>query len=140
MGQVGFRPGSIELAEGESKKLAALGDALKQRPDLLLNIRGSVAPEADGLALLRDKLTNGGQKSITEEQWSQAREAYLNGERSLPPEALNNLARDRGLAVRKVLADTQDVPEDQLFLLDPAKDAGVNGSGAVVVPFRLDVR
>ncbi|MCK7548730.1 DUF748 domain-containing protein [Marinobacter koreensis] len=140
LGQVGFRPGSIELAEGESKKLAALGDALKQRPDLLLNIRGSVAPEADGLALLRDKLTNGGQKSITEEQWSQAREAYLNGERSLPPEALNNLARDRGLAVRKVLADTQDVPEDQLFLLDPAKDAGVNGSGAVVVPFRLDVR
>ena len=140
LGQVSFVPGSVELAEGEAAKLSALTDALRERPELLLNVRGAVSPETDGLALLRDELTDGGQKELSDEAWAQAREAYLAGERTLSPEALNNLARDRGLAVRRLLTDTQEVPGDQLFLLDPARNAQVGAKGNVVVPFTLDVR
>ncbi|WP_239038026.1 DUF748 domain-containing protein [Marinobacter sp. C7] len=140
LGQVSFVPGSVKLAEGEAAKLSALADALRERPELLLNVRGAVSPETDGLALLREELTDGGQKELSEEAWARAREAYLSGERSLSPEALNNLARDRGLAVRQLLTDTQEVPGDQLFLLDPARNATVGAEGNVVVSFTLDVR
>ncbi|MFO7527966.1 MAG: DUF748 domain-containing protein [Marinobacter sp.] len=140
LGQVSFVPGSVELAEGEGAKLSALADALRERPELLLNVRGAVSQETDGLALLRDELTDGGQNELSEEAWARAREAYLSGERNLPPESLNNLARNRGLAVRQLLTDTQEVPADQLFLLDPVRDAQVGAEGNVVVPFTLDVR
>lgn len=140
LGQVSFVPGRVELAEGEAAKLSALADALRERPELLLNVRGAVSPETDGLALLRDELTQNGQKALSEEEWASARQAYLSGERSLSPEALNNLARDRGLAVRQLLTDTQEVPGTQLFLLDPARNATVGSDGNVVVPFTLDVR
>lgn len=140
LGSVAFVPGSTELADGQAEKLAALAKALRKRPDLLLNVRGNVAPEADGLALLREDLSQGGQAPLSDDAWAKARDAYLNGERSLPPEALSNLARERGLALRKVMEETQGVPDDQLFLLESARDASVNDAGSVVVPFRLDVR
>ncbi|MBW4935185.1 DUF748 domain-containing protein [Marinobacter sp. F4206] len=140
LGQVSFEPGSVTLAEGEPAKLAALADGLLERPELLLNVRGGIAPEADGLALLREELTSGGQKSLSDDEWEAAEEAYLAGERKLRPEALNNLASARGVAVRKVLLDTHNVPADQLFMLDPSRDANVNESGAVTVQFTLDVR
>lgn len=140
LGKVAFEPGSVRLAEGEAEKLAALADALLERPDLLLNIRGSVAPETDGLALLREELTNGGAETLSDETWQAAREAYLAGERSLAPEALSNLASARGVAIRKLLRETHGVPADQLFLLDPARTAELGSSGNVVVAFTLDVR
>ncbi len=140
LGKVSFIPGSIQLAEGEAEKLAALADALLERPDLLLNIRGNVEPQADGLALLRDDLTAGGKQELSEEAWQEAREAYLAGERSLAPEALSNLASSRGVTLRNVLQQTHGVPADQLFLLDPARNAEVGGEGNVVVAFNLDVR
>jgi len=140
LGKVSFIPGSIELAEGEAEKLAALSDALLERPDLLLNIRGNVEPEADGLALLRDDLTAGGQKELSEEAWQQAREAYLADERSLAPEALRNLASSRGQSLRNIMQQTHGVPADQLFLLSPARNAEVGDEGNVIVAFNLDVR
>ena len=140
LGKVSFIPGSIQLAEGEAKKLAALADALLERSDLLLNIRGNVEPQADGLALLRDDLTAGGKQELSEEAWQEAREAYLAGERSLAPEALSNLASSRGVTLRNVLQQTHGVPADQLFLLDPARNADVGGEGNVIVAFNLDVR
>ena len=140
LGKVSFVPGSIQLAEGEAEKLAALADALLERPDLLLNIRGNVEPQADGLALLRDDLTAGGEQELSEEEWQEAREAYLAGERSLAPEALSNLASSRGVTLRNVLQQTHGVPADQLFLLDPARNAEVGGEGNVIVAFNLDVR
>lgn len=140
LGKVRFIPGSIQLAEGEAKKLAALADAMLERPDLLLNIRGNVQPQADGLALLREDLTAGGQRDVSEEEWQAAREAYLAGERSLAPEALSNLASSRGVTLRNVLQQTHGVPADQLFLLDPARNAGVGSEGNVIVAFNLDVR
>ncbi|MDK9558480.1 DUF748 domain-containing protein [Marinobacter sp. M216] len=140
LGQVSFQPGSVALTEGEPAKLAALADGLLERPELLLNVRGGVAPEADGLALLREELTSGGRKSLSDDEWEAAKQAYLAGERQLPPEALNDLASARGVAVRKVLLDTHKVPADQLFMLDPSRDANVNDDGAVTVQFTLDVR
>ncbi|MBW7471910.1 DUF748 domain-containing protein [Marinobacter sp. F4218] len=140
LGQVSFQPGSVALTEGEPAKLAALADGLLERPELLLNVRGGVAPEADGLALLREELTSGGRKSLSDDEWEAAKQAYLAGERQLPPEALNDLASARGIAVRKVLLDTHKVPADQLFMLDPSRDANVNDDGAVTVQFTLDVR
>ncbi|WP_227515413.1 DUF748 domain-containing protein [Marinobacter salinus] len=140
LGKVSFQPGSIALAEGEPAKLAALADALLERPNLLLNIRGGIAPEADGLALLRDELTSGGAKTLSDEAWAAAREDYLAGERDLAPEALNNLASARGMAIRKVLQDTHEVPANQLFLSDPSRSADVNESGEVTVRLTLDVR
>jgi hypothetical protein len=140
LGKVSFIPGSIQLAEGEAEKLAALADAMLERPDLLLNIRGNVQPQADGLALLREDLTAGGQRDVSEEEWQAAREAYLAGERSLAPEALSNLASSRGVTLRNVLQQTHGVPADQLFLLDPARNADVGSEGNVIVAFNLDVR
>jgi hypothetical protein len=140
LGKVRFIPGSIQLAEGEAEKLAALADAMLERPDLLLNIRGNVQPQADGLALLREDLTAGGQRDVSEEEWQAAREAYLAGERSLAPEALSNLASSRGVTLRNVLQQTHGVPADQLFLLDPARNADVGSEGNVIVAFNLDVR
>ncbi|MBW4977973.1 DUF748 domain-containing protein [Marinobacter adhaerens] len=140
LGKVRFIPGSIQLAEGEAEKLAALADAMLERPDLLLNIRGNVQPQADGLALLREDLTVGGQRDVSEEEWQAAREAYLAGERSLAPEALSNLASSRGVTLRNVLQQTHGVPADQLFLLDPARNADVGSEGNVIVAFNLDVR
>lgn len=140
LGKVRFIPGSIQLAEGEAEKLAALADAMLERPDLLLNIRGNVQPQADGLALLRDDLTAGGQRDVSEEEWQAAREAFLAGERSLAPEALSNLASSRGVTLRNVLQQTHGVPADQLFLLDPARNADVGSEGNVIVAFNLDVR
>ena len=140
LGQVGFVPGSTELAEGEAEKLSALADALLERPNLLLNIRGSVAPQADGLALLREELTGGGQQELSGAAWQAAREAYIAGERALAPEALSNLASARGVALRSILQDTHKIPADQVFLLDPSRSAEVGDDGSVIVAFALDVR
>ena len=140
LGKVRFIPGSIQLAEGEAEKLAALADALLDRPDLLLNIRGNVESQADGLALLRDELTASGEQDLSEEAWQEAREAYLAGERSLAPEALRNLASSRGQSLRNIMQQTHGVPADQLFLLSPARNAEVGDEGNVIVAFNLDVR
>ncbi|MEE3118509.1 MAG: DUF748 domain-containing protein, partial [Pseudomonadota bacterium] len=140
LGQVSFKPGSTQLADGEADKLAALADGLLDRPDLLLSVRGGVAPEADGLALLRQELTAGGTRALPDAEWQQARQAYLNGERSLSPEALNNLASARGVTVRRVLQETHEVPAKQLFLLEPSRAAEVNERGEVTVQFNLNVR
>lgn len=140
LGKVRFIPGSIQLAEGEAEKLAALADAMLERPDLLLNIRGNVESQADGLALLRDELTASGEQDLSEEAWQEAREAYLAGERSLAPEALRNLASSRGQSLRNIMQQTHGVPADQLFLLSPARNAEVGDEGNVIVAFNLDVR
>lgn len=138
LGQVSFLPGSVELASGEAEKLTALGNALRERPDLLLNIRGAAATEADGLALLRERLEARGE--LTEAAWAEAEQAYRDSQQGLPPEALGRLAAERGQALRQLLADTQNVPGNQLFLLAPSRNAQLDEQGRVIVPFTLDVR
>ncbi|WP_100638974.1 DUF748 domain-containing protein [Marinobacter salexigens] len=140
LGQVGFEPGTTKLVPGEAEKLATLGEALLDRPNLLLNIRGGVSPDADGLALLRDEMAASQSEELTEEAWNEAREAYLAGERSLAPEALNNLASARGSALMDILRDTHNVSAKQLFMLEPSRDATVSEDGKVIVGFTLDAR
>ena len=139
LGRVSFVPGRIELAAGEPEKLSALAKAMNDRPDLLLNIRGGIAPEADGLALLKEQMAASGE-AVNAEAWARARQAFLAGERSLPPEALSQLAAQRGRTVQQLLERTHGVPAGQLFTLDPARQAELDNQGNVVVPFTLDVR
>ncbi len=140
LGQMRFEPGSTRLAPGEAEKLATLAKALLDRPDLLLNIRGSVSPKADGLVLLREQLAASQAEKLTEESWQKAREAYLAGERTLAPEVLNNLASARASALQEILRDTHGVPASQLFMLDPSRNAEVSEDGKVIVGFTLDAR
>ncbi len=79
-------------------------------------------------------------ETVTGEAWEQAQQAWRDGERSLPPEALGRLASERGVTVRQVLTATHEVSDSQLFLLDPARDAPVDDQGNVTVRFTLDVR
>ncbi|GHD41360.1 Uncharacterized protein involved in outer membrane biogenesis [Marinobacter persicus] len=139
LGQVAFEPGGTLLAGSETDKLAALANALKDRPELLLEIRGAVAPEADGLALLKEQMAANGEET-TGPAWEQARQAYLAGERSLPSETLGQLANQRALEVRRILEQTHEVPTSQLFLLDPSRDGALTEAGEIIVPFTLDVR
>lgn len=140
LGQMSFEPGSTKLASGEAEKLSALAEALLDRPDLLLNIRGGVSPSEDGLELLRDKLAASQEVELTEQVWQEAREAYLAGERALEPELLSNLANARASALEELLRDTHGVPASQLFLLDSSRSAAVSDAGNVIVEFTLDAR
>ncbi len=140
LGQVSFPAGSAELGTSELEKLQALATALRDRPDLLLNIRGGSASETDGLALLREKLTNHGEKTLSEEDWRNARKAYLAGDPLLAPEALSQLASARANTVRSLLQNTYDVPAGQLFLREPSNDAQVGSNQQVINGFTLDVR
>ena len=139
LGQVSFVPGSTELAAGEAEKLAALAGVLHDRPELLLNVRGGVATEEDGLALLKEKRAARGE-DVEGEAWDEARQAYLGGELSLPPESLGKLAAQRGLMVHRLLQETHGVPAGQLFTLEPTHQAVTNEQGLVTVQFTLDVR
>ncbi|PSF13406.1 hypothetical protein C7H09_01995 [Marinobacter fuscus] len=139
LGRVGFVPGTVRLAEGEADQLSVLAEALQKRPDLLLNIRGAIAPEADALALLKARMKARGEE-VTGDAWEQARAAWRKGEISLPPEALGALAASRGLAIRRLLENTYQVPDRQLFLLEPSRDAALDEQGHVTVQFTLDVR
>jgi len=139
LGHVAFEPGTTVMPEQETAKLSALASALQERPELLLNVRGAVAPEADGLALLKERMAAQGEET-SGEAWEQARQAYLAGERQLPPEALGKLASQRALEVRRILEDTHGVAGEQLFLLDASRQAELTDNGQVIVPFTLDVR
>lgn len=140
LGQVHFESGSTRLAPGEADKLAALAEALRNRPDLLLNIRGGVARATDGLVLLREKLTVNGSGELTQQAWEKERDAYLAGKRTLPAGTLSKLASARGVAVQDILRNTHDVPVAQLFLQDPSRDARVSDNGDVAIEFTLEAR
>jgi uncharacterized protein involved in outer membrane biogenesis len=139
LGEVSFVPGSVELAEGEAAKLSALAKALRERPELVLNVRGGVNPEADALALLRARMEARGEE-LTDEAWAQAQQAWREGERPLPPEALGQLATNRGLAVRRLLQETHEVDPAQLFTLEPSRQAVTDEQGLVTVQLTLNVR
>ena len=112
---IGFRPGSAELGEGEARKLEALSQALNQRPGLVLDIRGAVAPVLDGPELA----AQGGALE----------------------EALDQLAADRGETLQRQLTETYDVDSSQLYLRDPIRDAGLGEDAELVrVPVALQAR
>ena len=178
LGNVRFEAGRTELADGEGVKLEALGKALNERPGLALNVRGAVAPEADGDALRRQKLFEqldiadgasastriarlekayadsdyvasveafrndvaGGNAEPGEQEWEQALVKRLIADVELPPEALGNLATSRGVWLREQMLQEHGASENQVYLLDPVRDATADEAGTVTVSFELDVR
>lgn len=79
-------------------------------------------------------------EELTDEAWAQAQQAWREGERLLPPEALGQLATNRGLAVRRLLQETHEVDPAQLFTLEPSRQAVTDEQGLVTVQFTLNVR
>lgn len=178
LGSISFEPGRVELAEGESAKLEALGKALNDRPALVLNIRGAVSPEADSSGLRQKRLFDqlgiaeadpastriarleqayassdylasveefrsdaaGSDGEISQSEWAQALVERLVTDIDLPPEALGNLASARGTWLRQQMLEKYEVPDSQLFLLDPVRDASADENGKVTVGFELDAR
>jgi uncharacterized protein involved in outer membrane biogenesis len=178
LGNVRFEAGRTELADGEGVKLEALGKALNERPGLALNVRGAVAPEADGDALRRQKLFEqldiadgasastriarleqayadsdyvasveafrndvaGGNVEPGKQEWEQALVKRLIADVELPPEALGNLATSRGVWLREQMLQEHGASENQVYLLDPVRDATADEAGTVTVSFELDVR
>ncbi len=63
MNYIAFSPGQKALNENEKQKLLKLSEALKQRPSLLLEVRGHFHPERDDFAIreaeLEQQLTKG---------------------------------------------------------------------------------
>ncbi|WP_228260737.1 DUF748 domain-containing protein [Marinobacter orientalis] len=178
LGRISFEPGQVELAEGENAKLEALGAALNDRPSLVLNIRGAVAPQADARGLRRQRLFDqagiaetappakriarleqaysnsdnlasldafrenvaGEDGELSQAQWEQALVDRLITDIDLPPQALDNLASARGGWLRRQMLENHDVPESQVFLLDPVRDASAKEDGKVTIDFELDAR
>ncbi|KPP96898.1 MAG: protein of Unknown Function containing DUF748 domain [Marinobacter sp. HL-58] len=77
---------------------------------------------------------------LSQEEWEQALVDRLITDINLPPEALGNLASARGVWLRQQMLEQYDVPDSQLFLLDPVRDASANEDGRVTVDFELDAR
>jgi uncharacterized protein involved in outer membrane biogenesis len=178
LGSVRFEAGRTELADGEDVKLEALGKALNERPGLALNVRGAVAPEADGDALRRQQLFEqlgiaegasasariarleqayadsdyiastdafrnevaGGNAEPGEREWEQALVERLVAKVDLPPEALGNLATSRGVWLRDQMLQEYGASENQVYLLDPVRNATADEAGTVTISFELDVR
>jgi hypothetical protein len=55
MSYVDFEPGARGLAPPEQEKIAKLGEALNERPQLKLEVRGRCHPEADSRAIRKQK-------------------------------------------------------------------------------------
>ncbi len=178
LGRISFEPGRVELAEGESVKLEALGKALNDRPALVLNVRGAVSPQADSSELRRQRLFDqlgiaesasasgriarleqayassdniaslaafredvaGGDGEVSQSEWERALVERLVTDIKLPPEALGNLASARGVWLRQQMLEEYEVPDSQLFLLDPVRDASADENGRVTIGFELDAR
>ncbi|WP_083260206.1 DUF748 domain-containing protein [Marinobacter sp. X15-166B] len=162
LNSVGFVAGENRLSADETRKLAVLSDALNTRDDLVLNIRGAASPEADGLALKRQRLyrqlgiagipadqrvqrleqVNGdtaGLPAATGER-ERALVKTLTAEMSLPAEAMGKLARERAHWLQRTLINEYGVSAEQVFVLNPALDARAPAPDRVAVEFSLDVR
>ncbi|WP_225314335.1 DUF748 domain-containing protein [Marinobacter halotolerans] len=72
--------------------------------------------------------------------WEQALVNRLLSQVELAPEVLTELARQRGVWLSNTLREDLDVPEDQLFLLEPQQQAEQSSEGAVKVNFELEAR
>ncbi|MGQ7273016.1 DUF748 domain-containing protein [Marinobacter sp. V034] len=182
LGQMAFVPGEARLAPGEEKKFELLAKALSDRSQLLLNVRGSVAPELDELGLKSQKLFNKvglrdnasireritalesqysqqqgqaaldnlkqsagktGNERLDDGTWLETLAKDMTADVSLPPEALDQLAKQRGAMLHDRLAKEFNIPDDQLFMLAPSRDAKTVTTAdkiQVIVPFTMDAR
>lgn len=103
LGQVAFVPGTTTLAPGEDKKLKLLADAMADKPQLLLNVRGAVAPDIDGLALKAERLN--AQLDLTADVDRKQRV------RALESQVVNQQGE---AALKKLQADNKQTGDDRL--------------------------
>lgn len=72
--------------------------------------------------------------------WEKALVNRLVSRMELQPAVLAELARERGLWLNRALQEDFEVPDDQLFLLEPLQEAGKDDNGKVKVSFELEAR
>ncbi|SEQ18646.1 Uncharacterized protein involved in outer membrane biogenesis [Solimonas aquatica] len=151
-----FAPGSAALGEATRDKLAALRKALLERPALKLEVPQTVS-ETDREALAQQALAaqlpaasdTAGQRRALEALMQQlqlprpeagASEAALRGAllTALQPgaQALEELGRQRALAVQDALLSASEIAPERLFIVG-AGPAGASDSGAVRMPLSL---
>ena len=82
----------------------------------------------------------GGNAEPGEREWEQALVKRLIANVELPPEALGNLATSRGVWLRKQMLQEHGASENQVYLLDPVRDATADEAATVTISFELDVR
>jgi hypothetical protein len=92
------------------------------------------------LAAYREQIAKNESSGPSDMAWEKALVNRLISGVSLPPDALSNLARSRGVLLTETLQEDFDVDDSQIFLLEPLKDAGQDDSGAVKVNFELEAR
>lgn len=96
---------------------------------------------SDNIATLEDFRVDAGENGeISQSEWEQALVDRLITDIELPPEALGNLASARGGWLRRQMLENYEVPESQIFLLDPVRDASADKDGKVTIGFELDAR
>jgi uncharacterized protein involved in outer membrane biogenesis len=96
------------------------------------------------LAAYRQQVVNeessADETSLDDAVWETALVSRLLPQVDLPAGALEDLARARGVQLRGALKEDFDVPDDQLFLLEPLQEANQDDRGAVKVSFELEAR
>ncbi|MGM0571629.1 DUF748 domain-containing protein [Marinobacter sp.] len=118
LGGVGFLAGETTLAMGEYTKMETVARALDARNEIVLTIRGVALESADLPAL----------------------EATLGEDESVPDDALETLASQRGTSLKRLLEDEYGVSPEQIFLQAPEVRAGEDSEGPVTIEFELEVR
>ena len=89
------------------------------------------------LAAYREQIASSGGDDPA---WEKALVDRLLSRVELRPEVLRNLARDRGVWLKQTLQKEFEVPDDQLFLLEPRLEAEQDDGGGVKVKFELEAR
>jgi len=167
LGYVVFAPGQSDLTPTEQAKLGKLASALATRPTLNLEIRGATADEADRLAiathrlLRRSESTPPGaplrlseQRRLLELYKEKFKDAPIQGSDeqaveqarkklaatvAIKPAELQELARNRGLAIGEYLVTRAKFPKQRVFLANPGTGATAASDG-VHVEMKLGMR
>ena len=144
--RVSFAPGSAAVDANQSKKLAKLGEALKEKSKLKLSISGHISPSQDIEALRDEQLSatlierDGITRADIHEQskhWQSAvvdlfkkrfpaedtshwqvmqMNDAMRDNEELPASALSQLAAQRALAVKQALVTNFGLPADRAYL------------------------
>ncbi|MFW5824989.1 MAG: hypothetical protein ACOCVV_08485, partial [Marinobacter sp.] len=118
LGGVDFLAGETTLEMGEYTKLETVARALELREQIVLSIRGMALESTDQPAL---------EETLAEDE-------------TLPDDALENLASQRGESLKRLLVDEYQVSEGQIFLRAPEVRQGEDEEDTVTVEFELEPR
>lgn len=118
LGGVDFLAGETTLAMGEYTKMETVARVLDARDEIVLTIRGIALESVDRPAL----------------------ETTLAEEQSLPDDALEILATQRGTSLKSLLEEEYGVSGEQIFLKAPEVRSGDSSEGPVTIEFELESR